>query len=65
MGTSSGIYKGASGCYEVYRGLYMGTSLMFLDLALYISFISSFSILWTFCVYFQELQSCESSDIVG
>ena len=45
MGTFSSIYKGALGQCEVYRGLYMGTFLIFLDLALYIYFVFSFSIL--------------------
>ena len=32
MGTSPSIYKGALSRYKVYRSLYMGTSLIFLDL---------------------------------
>ena len=54
MGTSSSIYKGALGHYKVYRGFYMGTSSIYLNLALYISFISSFSIFIIFYMYFQE-----------
>jgi len=54
IGTSSSICEGVSGRYEVYKGLYVGTSLIFLDLALYISFISSFSIFIIFYMYFQE-----------
>ena len=46
------MFKQALGRYKVYRGLYIGTSLMFLDLALHISFISSFSIFIMFYVYF-------------
>ena len=34
MGTSSSMYKGALGYYKVYRSLYMGTSLIFLDMGL-------------------------------
>ena len=52
MGTSLSIYKGALGRYKVYRGFYIGTSLIYLNLALYISFISSFSIFITFYIYF-------------
>ena len=48
IGTSLSIYKGALCCYKVYRGLYIGTSLIFLDLALYISFNFSLSIFITF-----------------
>ena len=36
MGASLSIYKGVLGCYKVYRGFYIGTSLIFLGLALYI-----------------------------
>ena len=52
--TSLSIYKWALGCYKVHRGLYMGTSLIFLNLALYFSFISSFSILITFLYTFKS-----------
>ena len=52
MGTSLSVFKWALGRYKVHRGLYVGTSLMFLDLALCISFVSSFSIFIIFCVYF-------------
>ena len=45
MGTFSSIYKGALDQCEIYKGLYIGTFLIFLDLALYIYFVSSFSIL--------------------
>ena len=48
MGTSLSIYKGALSHYKVYRGLYVGTSLMFLDLASYIPLVSSFDIFATF-----------------
>jgi hypothetical protein len=54
VGTSSSMFKWALGRCKVHRGLYMGTSSMFLDLALCISFVSSFSIFVTFYVYFQE-----------
>jgi len=43
--------KGASSRCKVYRGCYMGTSLIFLDLVLCISFISSFGIFITFAFY--------------
>ena len=54
VGTSLSIYKGALGRYKVYKSLHIKTSLIYLDLALYISFISSFSIFIIFYVYFQE-----------
>jgi len=51
VGTSPSIYKGALSRCKVHRGYYMGTSLMFLDLILYISFTSSFGIFVTFTSY--------------
>jgi len=51
MGTSLSIYKGALSRCKVYRGHYVGTSLIFLDLILCISFTSSFGIFVTFASY--------------
>jgi len=51
IGTSLSIYKGALSHYKVYRGHYIGTSSMFLDLILYISFTSRFKIFITFTSY--------------
>ena len=51
IGTSLSIYKGALSCCKVHRGYYIGTSSMFLDLILYISFTSSFRIFIIFTSY--------------
>jgi len=51
IGTSPSIYKGALSRCKVYRGLYIGTSSIFLDLALYIPLVSSFGIFITFTFY--------------
>jgi hypothetical protein len=51
MGTSLSIREGALSRYKIYRGHYMGTSSMFLDLVLCISFISSFRIFIIFASY--------------
>ena len=45
IGTSLSMCKGASGHCKVYRGLYVGTSSMFLNLALCIPLVSSFGFL--------------------
>ena len=51
MGTSLSIYKGALSHCKVYRGLYIGISLIFLNLALYIPLVSSFSVFIIFTSY--------------
>ena len=42
MGTSPSIYKEALSCYKVYKSLYIGTSLIFLDLRLIYFFFLQF-----------------------
>ena len=51
MGTSLSMYKGASDHCKVHRGFYVGTSSMFLDLALCIPLVSSFGIFVIFASY--------------
>ena len=51
MGTSLSICEGALSCCKVYRGLYVGTSLIFLDLASCIPLVSSFGIFIIFTSY--------------
>ena len=51
MGTSLSIYEGASDRCKVYRGLYVGTPLMFLDLGLMYFFFCSSGIFLTFTSY--------------
>ena len=51
MGTSPNIYKGTLSRYKVHRGLYIGTSLIFLNLKLKYFFFYNSGIFLIFASY--------------